>query len=59
MRCAAGSERWRASRRVALVTHQVNILALTGDNLAMGEAVVVQRPTGAAACAASVASELQ
>lgn len=31
-----------ASRRVALVTHQVNILALTGDNLAMGGAVVVQ-----------------
>ncbi|OYW33073.1 MAG: histidine phosphatase family protein [Methyloversatilis sp. 12-65-5] len=30
------------SRRVALVTHQVNILALTGDNLAMGGAVVVQ-----------------
>ena len=29
-------------RRVALVTHQVNVLALTGDNLAMGEAVVVQ-----------------
>lgn len=28
--------------RVALVTHQVNVLALTGDNLAMGEAVVVQ-----------------
>lgn len=31
-----------ADRRVALVTHQVNVLALTGDNLAMGEAVVVQ-----------------
>lgn len=30
------------SRRVALVTHQVNVLALTGDNLAMGGAVVVQ-----------------
>lgn len=30
------------SRRVALVTHQVNILALTGDNLAMGGAVVVR-----------------
>ncbi len=30
-----------SGRRVALVTHQVNILALTGDNLAMGEAVVV------------------
>lgn len=30
------------SRRVALVTHQVNILALTGDDLAMGGAVVVQ-----------------
>ena len=29
-------------RRVALVTHQVNVLALTGDNLAMGEAIVVQ-----------------
>ena len=28
--------------RVALVTHQVNVLALTGDNLAMGEAIVVQ-----------------
>lgn len=27
---------------MALVTHQVNILALTGDNLAMGGAVVVQ-----------------
>lgn len=27
--------------RVALVTHQVNVLALTGDNLAMGEAIVV------------------
>lgn len=33
---ALGSE-----RRVALITHQVNILALTGENLAMGEAVVV------------------
>jgi len=33
---ASGSE-----RRVALVTHQVNILALTGENLGMGEAVVV------------------
>lgn len=32
-----------SGRRVALVTHQVNVLALTGDNLAMGEAVVVQR----------------
>jgi broad specificity phosphatase PhoE len=30
-----------SGRRVALVTHQVNIMALTGDNLAMGEAVVV------------------
>lgn len=30
------------SRRVALVTHQVNVLALTGDNLAMGGALVVQ-----------------
>ncbi|AOF81485.1 histidine phosphatase super family protein [Methyloversatilis sp. RAC08] len=30
------------SRRVALVTHQVNILALTGDNLSMGGAVVAQ-----------------
>lgn len=30
-----------SGRRMALVTHQVNIMALTGDNLAMGEAVVV------------------
>jgi len=28
-------------RRVALVTHQVNVLALTGDNVAMGGAVLI------------------
>lgn len=28
-------------RRVAMVTHQVNVLALTGDNLAMGGAVLI------------------
>lgn len=45
-RQTAALRQWIAAldsgRRVALVTHQVNVLALTGDNLAMGEAVVVQ-----------------
>jgi hypothetical protein len=31
-----------AAGTAPLVTHQVNVLALTGDNLAMGGAVVVQ-----------------
>lgn len=29
------------ARRIALVTHMVNIMALTGEHLAMGEAVIV------------------
>lgn len=34
---------WMAPRNLMLVTHQVNITALTGENLAMGE-VLVTRP---------------
>jgi broad specificity phosphatase PhoE len=49
-RQTAALRRWISAldggRRVALVTHQVNVLALTGDNLAMGEAVVVQPDRG-------------
>ncbi|WP_374338578.1 histidine phosphatase family protein [Methyloversatilis sp.] len=45
-RQTAALRQWIAAlddgRRVALVTHQVNVLALTGDGLAMGEAIVVQ-----------------
>ncbi|MDP2251481.1 MAG: histidine phosphatase family protein [Hydrogenophaga sp.] len=36
-------EGWQAPRNLMLVTHQVNISALTGDYLAMGE-VLVTRP---------------
>jgi broad specificity phosphatase PhoE len=39
-----------ARRRVALVTHMVNITALTGESVAMGEAVIVRLgPDGAGA----------
>ena len=34
---------WKAPRNLVLVTHQVNITALTGEYLAMGE-VFVTRP---------------
>ena len=34
---------WQAPRNLMLVTHQVNITALTGEFLAMGE-VFVTRP---------------
>lgn len=38
-----GVQGWMAPRNLMLVTHQVNITALTGDHLAMGE-VLVTRP---------------
>jgi len=38
---------WRAPRNLMLVTHQVNVTALTGEYLAMGE-ILVTRPTPAA-----------
>jgi len=40
--------RQRAPRRIVLVTHQVNVVALTGQSVGMGEAVLV-RIDGAAA----------
>lgn len=39
---------WMAPRNLMLVTHQVNVTALTGEYLAMGE-ILVTRPTPAAA----------
>ena len=38
---------WMAPRNLMLVTHQVNVTALTGEYLAMGE-ILVTRPTPAA-----------
>jgi broad specificity phosphatase PhoE len=35
---------WQAPRNLALVTHQVNIVALTGQSLAMGE-ILLTRPS--------------